>query len=96
MARSITIKSIDRRSDRTYIRVGKSEIEVPCTTKAELREWVRQQFDVADDEFLLRLFLAIYLARDPELTSPNSIVGRTLTFDPAGRLNYPDSVVRVS
>lgn len=96
MARSFIIKAIERRADKTYIRVGKSEVEIPCETKAELREWVRQQLDVDNEEKLLALALAIYFARDPEMTNPASIVGRTFTFDPAGRLNYPDSVVRVS
>ena len=92
MARSITIKAIDRRADRTYIRVGKDEIEVPGDAEA-LKAWIRLRFDEKD---LLALGLAVYLARDPTLANPSLIVGKTLTLDLAGRVNYPDSVVRVS
>lgn len=101
MARSITIRQIDRsRPGRTFFRVedqagGRSEVEVPADTLAELRAWVRQQFDERDD-FLLALALAAYFARDPDLSNPSLILNRTLTVDLTGRLNYPDSVLRVS
>lgn len=92
MARSITIKAIDRRADRTYIRVGKEEIEVPGNL-ADLKAWIRQQFDEKD---LLAIALAVYLARDPDMSNPSLIVGRTITLDLAGRVNHADAVVRVS
>lgn len=92
MARSITIRSIDRRADRTYIRYGKDEVEVPGDLDA-LRAWIRQQFDEKD---LLALALAVYLARDPNMTNPAQIVGRTITLDLAGRINIADAVLRVS
>jgi hypothetical protein len=94
MARSITIKAIDRRADRTYIRVGKSEIELHVTTIAELREWVRQQFEESDEK-ILALALACLFARDPNLTNPNQIVGRTITLNLSGTVNTAGAVLRV-
>lgn len=92
MARSITIRSIERRADRTYIRVGKEEIEVPGTV-TELRQWIRSQFD---ENQLLALALAVYLARDPDLSNPGMIVGRTVTLDLVGRVNHADAVLRIA
>lgn len=95
MARSITIQSIDRRAGVTYINLaGKHQVEIPGNVEA-LKAWIRSQFSEQDD-LLLAIALAAYLARDPDLTNPGMIVGRTLTIDLAGRLNYPDSVLRVS
>ena len=81
MPKSLTIKSIDRQADRTYIRVGKTEIEIPCRTKAELREWVRSRLDLSDDETVLALALSVYFARDPEMINLGQIVGKTITLD---------------
>lgn len=95
MARSITIRSIDRRADRAYVRVGKSEIEIPANNAEELKAWVREQFNDSDER-MLAFALAMWIARNPDLSSPQQIVGRTFTLDFAGRVNYPDAVVRVS
>jgi hypothetical protein len=100
VARSITVRGIDRRPDRTYFRVedqsgSRSEVEVSVNTLAELKDWVKSRFGEAD-EFLLAVALAVYFARDPDGTNPGVIVGRTLTLDLTGRINYPDAVVRVS
>lgn len=95
VARSITISDIDRRADKTYVRVGRHEIELPVTDIAGLRQWVREQFDETEEK-LLAIALACLLARDPNLTNPAQIVGRTITLDLTGRVNYPDSVFRVS
>jgi len=93
MARSITIRSIDRRQGRTYIRVGKSEVEIPGGLP-EVKEWVRQQFEESDEK-LLALALACYFARDPDATNPSQIVGRTITINLAGRLDLANAVLRV-
>jgi hypothetical protein len=95
MARSITIRAIDRRADRTYVRVGSSEIEIPASSAEELKAWIRAQFDDSDER-MLAFALAMWISRNPDLSNPGQIVGRTFTLDFAGRVNYPDSVVRVS
>lgn len=92
MARSLTIRAIDRRSDRTYIRVGKDEHEIPGDADA-LKGWIRERFG---EEQLLALSLAVWLARDPDMSNPGMIVGRTATIDLAGRVNHADAVFRVS
>lgn len=92
MAKSLTIKSIDQRADRTYIRIGKTEIEVPGS-KAELKAFVRSRFS---EEDLLALALAAWMARDPELNNPNALVGKTITLDLGGRVNYADAILRIA
>lgn len=96
MARSITIKAIDRRANKVYVRVGKAETEIAASSVAEFREVVRQRISELDDDLLLFLSLAAYLARDPTMANPSQLVGRTATLDLAGRVNYPDSVFRIA
>lgn len=94
MARSVTIRAIDRRAGKTYIRYGKSEVEIAGGLQ-EVKDWARAHLPDTDDA-LAALAIAMYLARDPDATNPGQIVGRTVTLDMTGRVNYPDSVLRVS
>ena len=95
MAKSIVIRDIDRRQNVVYVRVGKTEYEIPASNLAEFRQWVRDQFDETEKS-IVALALAALLARDPNLTNAAQLVGRTITLDLTGRVNYPDSVFRVS
>lgn len=97
MARSTTITAFERNVARncTYIRVGRSEIEIPAADLPGIRQWIREQFDELD-ETLVAIAMACWLARDNNFSTPNQMVGRTITLDLQGRLNYPDSVFRVS
>lgn len=92
MARTIRIKAIDHRDDRTFVRVGKEEIEIPGD-RAELRQWIRQQFD---EEAVLALALACYLRRHPNLDNPAFLVGKQVTLDLSGRVDLPNAVVRIA
>jgi hypothetical protein len=94
MARSITISSIARVNGTSYITVGKRVIEIPGG-ESGIKDWIRAQFPDAD-ESLLALGLAAYLARDPNMTNPGIIVGKTLTLDLQGRLTNPDAVLKVT
>jgi hypothetical protein len=94
MARSLTIKAIDRRADRTYIRFGDSEIEIHGSTLADVRQWVREQFEESDEK-LLALALACYFARDPDVLNPAQIVGRTVTLNLQGRVDLANGILRV-
>lgn len=95
MAKSIRIKSIDQRGEYWHIRVGKSHIEIPGKNKAALRQWIREQFRESDD-FLLALGLAAWIERDPQMDSPDIVVGKTITLDLTGNLSQADGIVRVS
>lgn len=95
MARSVTIDSVKRQNGKVYIRFGKSELEIPAASVAEFREWVREQFDETD-EFIVKFALAMLLARDPNLTNPGIIVGKTITLNLQGSVNGTNPVVKVS
>lgn len=95
MAKSIRIKSIEQRGEDWHIRVGKSHIEIPGKSKAALRQWIREQFRESDD-FLLALGLATWIERDPQMDSPDIVVGKTITLDLTGNLSQADGIVRVS
>lgn len=95
MARQLKIKSIKQRGDYWHIRAGKSHIEVCGKTKADLRQWIREQFRENDD-FLLALALAAWIKRDPQLDAPETVVGKTITLDLDGNLNTVDGIVRVT
>lgn len=95
MARSLTIRSVERRADRAYIRFGKNEIEVPAANLQELREWIRSRLDESD-ETLVALALACWLARDNNLATPATIVGKTITLNLQGSLTATNAVFRVT
>lgn len=95
MAISRTITAIDRRAGRVYVRIGGVEVEIAATNVTELREWVRLKFDESE-EYLLAIALALLLARDPDLTNPGQIVGRTITLNLNGALNQTGAVIRVT
>lgn len=92
MAKSLTIRQIETRGDVTYVRVGKHEEEINGGA-AGLKRWIRERFD---EEQLLALGMACWLARDPDLSNPAMVVGRTITLDLAGKVNYADGVIRIS
>lgn len=94
MAKSLVISAIDRQGSKTYIRHGNTEVEIDGGLPG-VKEWVRSQIR-ENEETLLAIALAAYFARDPNITNPAQLVGKTVTLDLTGRINYPDSVLRIA
>lgn len=102
MARSITFKKIARESrptgDVVLIRAGKTEIEIPVradNVAADVRNWVREWINEDIDEFMIKLGLALWLKRNPNMGNPGQLVDKTLTFDLDGPLNTANGIVRL-
>lgn len=90
---AIRIKSITHLSNGiTRIRHGKSEVEI-TGGKSGFRQWIRDQIRDNED-FLLTLALAVWIKRDPQLSTPDLVVGKTVTLDLAGSLDHADGIVR--
>ena len=95
MARSLVISAIDRQGAKTYIRWGNHEAEIDGGLPG-VKQWVREQIREAD-EVLVALALEAYFARDPNLTTPAQLVGKTVTLDlAAGKVSYADALLRIT
>jgi hypothetical protein len=84
MAKSTKIVKVDRRGARcTLVRVRsagyKNEIEVPGGM-AEFREWIRERVK-ENEEFLVAIGLAQWLAKNPGSTDFSGIEGKTISID---------------
>lgn len=95
MARSVRIKSIEQRGKYWRIHYGKSVVEIPGKNKAALKRWIREQLEDSD-ELILAISLAAWIRRDPELMSPETVVGKTGILDLEGNLDSVDGIVRLS
>lgn len=76
---TITCRNVRRANGKVYVKWSdKSENEF--ASLAEAKEFIYALRD--DPDLLKRLFLAVYLTRDPNGTNPTIIEGHTITFDP--------------
>ena len=76
---SITCRNVRQIGGKVYIKFSdKGELEF--SSLAEARAFVQRLLD--DPDLLKRLFLAIYLSRDPNGTNPAIMEGKTLTLEP--------------
>lgn len=89
----ITLRSIRRLDDRTYITVGDTQYEIPGITES-LRDWIAQQ--LRDPEMvLLALLLAIWEQSDPTLSNVEVLSGKTISLDLSGDVLAEDRVLRI-
>lgn len=75
-ARSVTLTNIRRRAGKIYVRFGKREHEFESLV--EMQRYVAERLT---PETLEALFLALLIERQPDITNPAQIEGRTLTVD---------------
>lgn len=95
MARSFRFHGLQRDAKCARIKFGGEELAPEVTTRAELREWIREKLRDADD-VILALFLRCALERDNSMANlETTLRGKTITFDPAGDWSLPTGILRV-
>lgn len=71
------LNRIDIRKDRTIIRYGKTDLELPVG-KAGLREWIKARVDAIPDEDQIALCLSEHLKGGGTLDDVSKLAGKNV------------------